>query len=327
MSLKLLVSFVVLNFLALIGTACSADELNVYFKTTPRIELLRPFYDPAEISLLVTGRDGRPVEQGSADIRLDAPQPGPIFSTDFPMVEGTRLSEMRLPLRQGRTSWKLLLPIRGEYRLSVDVATADGRRTTKTFNFTIRENERKWLALGSFCAALFALGFAAGRIFTGSSRAAPTLGALALLLGAAPVVRAQSGSSEGVTVLQVEPATVGKLTSIRWSRGNDAAAALPALLSLTIEHLEKEKIAFAIDRIPVGREFAVKFHFTDGARYRVRTLAQVPGEAPLRNEQVVDVVGVAPELRTTAPAIGLFIAVIGAGLGIGRWSKRHTMVR
>ncbi len=323
MSLKLLAGSVLFSFLGFVGTACGADELNVYFKTTPRIELLRPFYDPADLSLLVTGRDGRPVEQGSVNIRLDAPKPGRIFSTDFPLIEGTRLTEMRLPLRQGRASWKLLLPIRGDYRLTVDVASADGRKASKTFNFTIRENEKKWLALGGFCAGLFVLGFLAGRIFTGAIGPAVAIGALLLLSIPTASVGAQADRVAGKALLQIEPATVGRLALVRWSRGNDTAAPLPALLTLTIEHLEKEKITFAIERVPVAREFAVKFQFTDGARYRVRTLAQVPGEAPLHNEQVVDVTGVAPSARMTAPALGLFIALIGLGLGLGRWSKRH----
>jgi hypothetical protein len=323
LSLKLLAGSVLFSFLGFIGTACGADELNVYFKTTPRVELLRPFYDPADLSLLVTGRDGRPVEQGSVDIRLDAPKPGRIFPTDFPVVEGTRLNEMRLPLRQGKASWKLLLPIRGEYRLIVDAVTSDGRRTSKTFSFTIRENEKKWLALGGFCAGLFVLGFLAGRIFTGAIGPAVAIGVLLLLSVPMASVGAQADRVAGKALLQIEPATVGKLALVRWSRGNDTVAPLPALLTLTIEHLEKEKIAFAIERIPVAREFAIKFHFSDGARYRVRTLAQVPGEAPLRNEQVVDVIGVAPAVQTSVPAIGLFIVVIAAGLGIGRRSKQH----
>ena len=79
------------------------------------------------MSLLITGADGRPVKQGVVDIRLDAPEPGRFFSTDFPFVEGTRLSEMRMELRQGRANWKFLFPIRGEYRLTVVATTADAR--------------------------------------------------------------------------------------------------------------------------------------------------------------------------------------------------------
>ena len=324
MSLKLLPPFAGVFLLAFLGTALGADGLNVYFKTTPGVKLLRPFYDPADIALLVTGADGRPLEQGSVDIRLDAPKPGRIFSTDFPRVEGTRLSEMRLPLRQGRVGWKTLLPIRGEYRLSVDITASDGRRASKVFKFTIQENEKKWLALGGLSLGLFLLGFVAGRIFTGSRSAAAALAALAFLSAPVGSGRTQDDKPDGKAILVAEPATVGRLSLVRWSRGGDAASApSPALLTLTIEHLEKNKIAFAIDRIPVAREFSMKFHFTDGARYRVRTLAQIPGEAPLRNEQVVDVAGLEPPARAMVPALALFLGLIALGLGAGRWSKRN----
>lgn len=324
MPLKLLFLFACVFFLTLFGAALGADGLNVYFKTTPGVKLLRPFYDPADMALLVTGADGRPLEQGSVDIRLDAPKPGRIFSTDFPLVEGTRLTEMRLPLRNGRVSWKTLLPIRGEYRLSVDITASDGRRASKVFKFTIRENEKKWLALGGLSLGLFLLGFVAGRIFTGSRSAAAALAALAFLAVPLESGRAQEDEPDGKAILVVEPATVGQLSLVRWSRGSDTAlASSPALLTLTIEHLEKNKIAFAIDPIPVAGEFSMKFHFTDGARYRVRTLAQIPGEAPLRNERVVDVTGLEPPALAMVPALALFLGLIALGLGAGRWSKRH----
>jgi hypothetical protein len=136
LSLKLcaLFAFFFVSFLP--GVTVWAEDLTIYFKTTPRIELLRPYADPANMSLLITGADGRPVKQGVVDIRLDAPEPGRFFSTDFPFVEGTRLSEMRMELRQGRANWKYLFPIRGEYRLAVVVRTADGGKASKISNST-----------------------------------------------------------------------------------------------------------------------------------------------------------------------------------------------
>ncbi len=110
------------------------------------------------MSLLITGADGRPINQGFVEIRLDAPKPGRFFSTDFPFIEGSRLSEMRLALRQGRATWNYLLPIRGEYRLAVDVVTLDGKKASKIFDFRVRENEQKWFILGAFSVGLFLLG-------------------------------------------------------------------------------------------------------------------------------------------------------------------------
>ncbi len=173
------------------GSALRAEGLNIYFKTTPRVELLRPFADPVSMSLLITGADGRPVKQGVVDIRLDAPKPGRIFSTDFPLVEGTRLSEMRLSLRQGKVNWVVLLPIRGKYQLAVDAITADGKSASKIFVFTVRENEKKWFILGGFSLGLLFLGFAAGRIFTQSKPVLSLFVGMTLLSGSAPCANAQ----------------------------------------------------------------------------------------------------------------------------------------
>jgi hypothetical protein len=63
----------------LFAPALWGQELNVYFKTSPRLELLRPFADPADLALLVTGSNGRPVENATVNVRLDAPAPGRVL--------------------------------------------------------------------------------------------------------------------------------------------------------------------------------------------------------------------------------------------------------
>jgi len=303
-----------------------AEDLNIYFKTTPSIELLRPYADPANMSLLITGADGRPVKQGVVDIRLDAPEPGRFFSTDFPFVEGTRLSEMRMELRQGRANWKYLFPIRGEYRLTVVVTTADGGKANKDFKFYIRENPKKWFALTGFSIGLFLLGLIAGRVFTGAKSAMIALFAVLLLVElsrAAEPPRVQETENAG---LEIGAATVGTPTAVRWFLKNaEIAGTSNALLTLTITHLEKEKIAFEVERIPVGNEFSMKFQFTDGAEYRVVALAEVPGKPTLRSEKVVGVTALEPPAKASVPALAYFVGLIALGLGIGRWTKRRAI--
>ena len=102
------------------------------------------------------------------------------------------------------------------------------------------------------------------------------------------------------------------------------AAKPNALLTLTITHLEKQKIVFAVERIPVGNEFSMKFQFPDGAEYRVVALAKVPGKSPIRNEQVIAVTGIEPPAKATVPALAYFVGLIALGLGAGRWSKRRA---
>lgn len=162
---KKFIAFLFLLVSLFLSSFLWAEEINIYFRTSPSPEQLRPFADPATVSLLVTAADGKPVAQGWVEVRLEAPVPGRFFSTDFPLVEGSPLTEMRLPLRRGKTEWKYLFPIRGEYRVVVDVVTTDGK-ATKTFPLRIRENREKWYLLGMFTLGLFALGVVAGRVFT-----------------------------------------------------------------------------------------------------------------------------------------------------------------
>ena len=121
------------------------------------------------------------------------------------------------------------------------------------------------------------------------------------------------------TALEIDAATVGKPTRLRW-RAPDNGKAM-TLLSLTITHLEKQKTVFAIDKVPVDKDYLVDFHFPDGAEYRVNSLAEVAGQEPLRTEQLVAVTGVEPPITAQLPALLFFLVVIALGLGAGRFSK------
>jgi len=328
LSLKTPVTLLFFFIGALFGTALGAEDLKVYFKTSPRLELLRPFADPIDLSLLITGADGRPVKQGSVAVRLGAPAPGRFFSTDFPLVEGTLLNEMRLPLRQGKVNWKYLFPIRGEYRLAVDVVADDGRKVSKAFSFKVRENRKKWLTLAAFSAGLFVLGFAAGRIFTGTTgKKTASMIAVVLLAGTTAILNAQPDGAAGPAGLEIEPATVGKPSLVRWGLTSAGEASRTGFLTLTITHLEKQKVVFSVEKVPVAGEWSMKFHFPDGAEYRVAAVAQVPGEEPIRYQQLVSVTGVEPPVKAMVPALSYFVAVIALGLGAGRWSKRRAAAR
>ena len=306
----------------LLASRAQAEELNIYFKATPGFERLRPYADPATMSLLMTDADGRPVKLGTVAIRLDAPRPGYFFSTDLPWVEGTRLQEMRLNLRQGRANWKYLFPIRGEYRLDVDVATDDGKKASREFTFNVREHETKWAALAAFSAALFCLGLIAGRIFTRVQTVAAALAAAVLIAPAAFAAR-ETNQDGDAAALEIEAATVGRPTVVRWHIKNSASEESSyALLSLSIMHLEKGKIAFEVERIPVAGEFTMSFQFTDGAEYRIAAVAERPGQRPLRSEKIISVIASEPPMKAMLPALAYFIAVIALGLGAGRWSKR-----
>lgn len=310
--------------LALRGAALGADPLNIYLKTSPPIERVRPFADPVNLSVLVTGADGRPVERGAVELRLDAPRAGRWYSTDIPLVQGTRLLEVRLPLRQGRANWKYLLPIRGRYRLFAEAVSEDGRKSSQIFEFNVSENRYKWFALGGFSLALVLFGFAAGRVFTSAKSASALLLVicLGLLAGRALAAAADTVQQNYSGHLDIETATVGKPSRVHW-RLDGAGANSPAALTLSITHLEKQKIVFAVERLVVPGEFALNYHFPDGAEYRVAAVAEIQGRTPINVEKTISVVGVEPPAKATIPALSYFLALIALGLVAGRWSKRR----
>ena len=329
MSLKSLT--VLLAFLPsfFFGSPSWAEDINIYFKASPRLELLHPYSDPVTLTLLVTGTDGKPVVQGWVAIGLEAPARGRFFSTDFPLVEGSRLLDMRLPLRQGRAEWKYLFPIRGQYRLNVEFIAPDGRKVNKSFPLAIRESKQKLVFLGVFTLGLFVLGVLAGRIFTGTLSNAKRRAAACLLVSmscvvvSGEVVAQEVGQRKYFGWLEIDPATVGKPSKVRWRlAGEEKAEGRAVLLTLTIAHLEKAKTVFAVERLPVEGEFGMSFQFTDGAEYRVTAIAYVTGGQMIRTEQNISVIGVEPPARAMIPAIGFFLAVIALGLGVGRWSRR-----
>lgn len=311
----------------LLGRPLEAAEIDIHFKTAPMTELLVPNEAPTDLSLLITRADGRPLERGTVAVRLEAPRPGALFSTDVPLIEGTVLSEMRLPLRQGKISWKYLFPIRGEYHLYVEVLSGEGLTASKGFRFTIRESRQKWLALGGFSLGLFLLGFVAGRIFTDKKSAAAML--LMTIVLATVNESGEAGAAEApkeinAARLEIEPATVGKASRMHWSLADDGAEGKSlTALTLTITQLENNKTVFALQGVAVAGEFEMRFHFTDGSEHRVTAVAAMPGREPIKSEKIITVAAVEPPMRAMIPALGFFLAVIASGLVAGRFSKRR----
>jgi hypothetical protein len=127
--------------------------------------------------------------------------------------------------------------------------------------------------------------------------------------------------SKPQSALEIDGAIVGKLTSLRW-RPTETHV-VNSQLSLTITHLEKRKIMFAVDRVLVASEFGLKFHYPDGAEYRVNVVAEVPGQVPVRAERLVAVSGIEPAITAQIPALLFFLSVIALGLGAGRLSFRY----
>jgi hypothetical protein len=69
------------------------------------------------------------------------------------------------------------------------------------------------------------------------------------------------------------------------------------------------------------------YHFTDGSDYRVIAIGETNDGERVRQEQTVSVTAVAPPLSAKLPVVFLFLAVIAAGLAVGRLSRMAPSAR
>jgi hypothetical protein len=310
------------------GREVRAEEIILRFEASPPVERLSPQGEPATLALTATSSDGRPIAEGWVAVRLDAPPSG-FFSTDFPLVEGSRLLEMRLPLVGGKAEWRQVFPIRGAYRLAADVTDPAGVKNAAVFSFQVYESNRKWLILGGFALGLFITGVIAGRVFSAPRHGARMKLHLWLLLffacgaAAAKWTRAQEAQQrKHMSKLAIGPAAVGAPARIQWWLHPAGVDGQPsAKLTLTIAHVEMKKEIFALEKISVAGEFALDYQFTDGSEHRVTAVAETGDGETVRQEQAVSVTASPPPLGTKVPPLILFITVIAAGLVAGRSSR------
>ncbi len=229
----------------------------------------------------------------------------------------------------GTVSWDYVFPIRGQYRLDVSATDGQGRRLQRSLAFHVRENRAKTAFLAGFVAALFLLGFIAGRIFSAPTGVAAVL-TIALLLGAGPDrgLSADAGRTAGFKgELTVAPPRVGTPSAIRW-RGWDPGSEepVPATVTLSVVALEKGREIFTLNRVPTGGTLDLALQFIDASPHRVVVAATAQGR---RQEtevaQTVQVESATPPLGIRFRPVLVFLLVILAGLAAGRISKRHPL--
>jgi hypothetical protein len=84
------------------------------------------------------------VSEGSARIVLHSPARKWYSPTDFPHVEGTMLIDSTLEIKEGKAQFQYMFPIRGDYRMLLDVQDETGRSLgTQEVALLIKENAKE----------------------------------------------------------------------------------------------------------------------------------------------------------------------------------------
>lgn len=122
---------------------------------------------PVQLTLQAIDAQGQALKDAKIHLQIFTPPKNPWFTTDFPIVEGTKLLDIEGNAPAGQLQIQQTLPIRGKYQLRVDVtptlpdAFAPIRQTLA---LSVPENGAKYRNFGILAVILLAAGLGGGWI-------------------------------------------------------------------------------------------------------------------------------------------------------------------
>jgi hypothetical protein len=145
--------------------------------TDPPISQLVPFEAEAEtykssarLTLKAVDAKGQLLTNAKIRVRILTPSKTPWFTTDFPIVEGTKLLDIDAIAPQGKVQLQQTFPIRGTYQLLVDVTPQTANAFTpfqQTLTLSIPENWIKYRNFAILAVVLLIVGLVGGWIIGG----------------------------------------------------------------------------------------------------------------------------------------------------------------
>ena len=122
---------------------------------------------PVQLTLQAIDAQGQALKNARIHLQLFTPPKTPWFTTDFPIVEGTKLLDIEGNAPTGQLQVQQTLPIRGPYELLVNVtpiAPSTFAPIQQTLTLSVSENGAKYRNLGILVAILLAVGLGGGWI-------------------------------------------------------------------------------------------------------------------------------------------------------------------
>jgi hypothetical protein len=161
---------------SLVGNA-QIPSSKVLLSTKPSLEHILPFeaeaqkqQSPVTLTLQAVDAGGKSLENAKISLQILTPNHNPLLTTDFPLVEGTKLLEMNAIAPDGKLEIQQILPIRGNYQLLVKVSPLRENTFTpyqQTLNLNVRENPIKYKYFVVIAAILLSVGLLGGWVIGG----------------------------------------------------------------------------------------------------------------------------------------------------------------
>lgn len=149
----------------------------VLLSSNPPLERILPFeaeaekpQSPVTLTLQAVDTAGKSLENAKISLQILTPNRNPWLTTDFPIVEGTKLLQMDAAAPDGKLEVQQMLPIRGNYQLLVNVSPLVANAFApyqQTLNLNVRENPIKYKYFVVIAAILLSLGLLGGWVIGG----------------------------------------------------------------------------------------------------------------------------------------------------------------
>ncbi len=152
----------------------------VVLTTNPPLQRLIPFeaqtekqQSPVTLTLQAIDAAGKPLKNALMGLQILTPPPNFWLTTDFPIVEGTKLLQIDAAAPDGKLEIQQILPIRGNYQLQVNVSPLVANTFApyqQTLNLNIHENPVKYKYFAVVAAILLSLGLLGGWVIGGQEQ-------------------------------------------------------------------------------------------------------------------------------------------------------------
>ncbi|WP_256973473.1 hypothetical protein [Nostoc sp. T09] len=131
---------------------------------------------PVKLALRAENSTGKPLNNAKFNLQIFTPPPTPWFTTDFPIVEGTKLLDIETIAPKGQLELQQILPIRGNYQFKVNVTPVVANAFTpiqQTLTLSVRENWVKYRNFAILAVILLLVGLGGGWVIGGRQAIAP----------------------------------------------------------------------------------------------------------------------------------------------------------
>ena len=152
-------------------------QSQVLLSTNPPLEKILPFeagtqrkQSPVKFTLQAVDAGGKLLNNALIKLQVSTPVRNPLLTTDFPIVEGTKLLELEAAAPNGKLEFEQMLPIRGNYQIQVNVSPLVANAFAsyqQTLNLNVRENPVKYKFFAVIAAILLSLGLLGGWVIGG----------------------------------------------------------------------------------------------------------------------------------------------------------------